>query len=170
MLHVFTSICHSRHILYTECVLNEGYSTDLYFEFTFPAHSYLFSLCLDLFSLQCALGRLQLGAEVHARLSRPHLRLSISMGEKQRQGRGDRSCQRGLRLEGWSRAAVLDQRARRREEFNFTVRLLQQGSSGVGELRKRRVRLAWPSSKSPLVPSLPGYRGDSRDGGSAGWN
>lgn len=37
------------------------------------------SLCLDV-SFQCALGRLQLGAEIHARLSRPHLHLSIDGG------------------------------------------------------------------------------------------
>lgn len=36
-------------------------------------------LCLDV-SFQCALGRLQLGAEIHARLSRPHLHLSIDGG------------------------------------------------------------------------------------------
>lgn len=38
-------------------------------------------LHLDVSSFQCALSRLQLGAEVHARLSRPHLRLSIDGGE-----------------------------------------------------------------------------------------
>lgn len=36
------------------------------------------SVCLDVVSLSCvALDRLQLGAEVHAPLTRPHLRLSI---------------------------------------------------------------------------------------------
>lgn len=38
------------------------------------------SVCLDVISLQCALSRPQLGAEVHAPLNRPHLHLSIDGG------------------------------------------------------------------------------------------